>query len=146
MIQLRDSKARLDDLLARIVESIQLDETRRKRMESSYKAIETLLREDDVFFKDNDFELYPQGSVRIETTVKPIANNEFDLDVVVHLKMDWTKFKPSRIYNELRRVLESSPKHQDLIELKNRCIRLNYSGDIIWIYSWFVKNTLLIII
>lgn len=129
MIRFKDSKAQLDDLLARMVESVQLDETRKKKMESSYKTIENLLKEDILFFKNNDFELYPQGSVKIETTVKPIANNEFDLDVVVHLKIDWTKFKPNKIYNELKRVLEASGNHKDLIELKNRCIRLNYSGD-----------------
>lgn len=129
MIRINDSEARLDDLLARMTESIQLDETRKARMESAYKSVEKELKNDELFFKENDFEIYPQGSVKIGTTVKPIVNNEFDLDIVVHIRTDWSKHKPSFIYNQLKRVLENNEVYKKMMESKNRCIRLNYSGD-----------------
>jgi hypothetical protein len=82
MIQFNNKNTQLDDLLARIAEEIQLDDTRKERMKSAYKAIESLLNEDEGFFKNAVFEIYPQGSVRIGTTVKPTGENEFDLDIV----------------------------------------------------------------
>lgn len=129
MIQLQSRNTQLDDLLARIAEQIQLDDTRKERMESAYRAIESLLNEDDIFFKNAVFEIYPQGSVRIGTTVKPIQGNEFDLDIVVHIVMDWEKYSPEFIYNQLKRVLQNSDRYKEKVELKNRCIRLNYAGD-----------------
>jgi len=128
-MNLNSKEGRLEDLLARMAESIQLDETRKAKMESSYSAIKDLLDNDDAFFSKLDFELYPQGSVKIGTTVKPLKGSEFDLDIVIHLKTDWTKYSSSRIYNEVKRVLMSNANYSDKVELKNRCIRLNYTGD-----------------
>lgn len=129
MIQFNNKNTQLDDLLARIAEEIQLDDTRKERMESAYRAIESLLNEDEGFFKNAVFEIYPQGSVRIGTTVKPTSKNEFDLDIVVHIIMDWKEYSPQYIYNQLKRVLQNSDRYKDKVELKNRCIRLNYAGD-----------------
>lgn len=129
MIQLNDEKTQLDDLLARIAESIQLDDTRKQRMESAYQAIQELLDEDEGFFKHVQFEIYPQGSIRIGTTVKPTAKNEFDLDIVVHIIVDWKRYNPQQIYNELKRVLMGNGTYKEKVELKNRCIRLDYAGD-----------------
>ncbi|MCW5519403.1 nucleotidyltransferase [Aureitalea sp. L0-47] len=129
MILFKNRSAQLDDLLARIAEQIQLDDTRKERMESAYRAIESLLNEDDKFFKDATFEIYPQGSVRIGTTVKPTGKNEFDLDIVVHIVIDWKNYTPQYIYNQLKRVLQNSDRYKDKVELKNRCVRLNYAGD-----------------
>jgi len=129
MIQFNNKNTQLDDLLARIAEEIQLDDTRKERMESAYRAIESLLNEDEGFFKNAVFEIYPQGSVRIGTTVKPTGKNEFDLDIVVHIVMNWEDYSPQFIYNELKRVLQNSDRYKDKVQLKNRCIRLNYSGD-----------------
>ncbi|MBN2213979.1 MAG: nucleotidyltransferase [Bacteroidales bacterium] len=129
MIQFDSNKTQIENLLARMAESIQLDDTRKERMKSAYEAIENLLKEDTTFFKKIDFEVYPQGSVRIGTTVKPIAKNEFDLDIVIHLILDWHKYTPEQIYNELKRVLINNGSYREKIELKNRCIRLNYAGD-----------------
>lgn len=128
MIQFENRDNQLDNILARMAESIQLDETRRLKMITSYEAIENLLNADD-FFEKIDFEIYPQGSVKIGTTVRPSGRNEFDLDIVVHLIVDWNEYTPEKIYNELKRVLKNSGHHEHMVELKNRCIRLNYSGD-----------------
>lgn len=82
-----------------------------------------------MFFKSYKYEIYPHGSVRIGTTVKPIGKDEFDLDVVLHLNSDWTLHSPLIIYKELKRRLEEHDGYRSKMELKNRCIRLNYSGD-----------------
>ena len=129
MIPFKNKNTQLDDLLARIAEEIQLDDTRKERMESAYRAIESLLNEDEGFFKNAIFEIYPQGSVRIGTTVKPTGKNEFDLDIVIHIIMNWEDYSPQFIYNELKRVLQNSDRYKDKVQLKNRCITLNYSGD-----------------
>ena len=75
-----------EDLLARLAESLELDETRSKKMETAYNAIYDVLKADPVFFSKVDFVVYPQGSKAIGTTTKPIGKDEFDLDIVVQIR------------------------------------------------------------
>lgn len=137
----------LDDLLDKMAESLQLDDTRYDRMKSSYEALKNWIESDDVFFKPYNYDLYPHGSVRILTTVKPYAKEEFDLDVALHLAYG-NPHTPDRVYKELTRRLNEHERYSQQLQLKNRCIRLNYAGDYhmdilpgIQEYSWD-NNTL----
>jgi len=124
-----DNKAtQIDDLLDKMAEEVQLDASRYDRMVSSYESVKKWIDEDSKFFQPYNYDVYPHGSVRILTTVKPIATSEFDLDITIQLKHD-TPHTPQRIYSELKRRLEESDLYAPKVELKNRCIRLNYAGD-----------------
>ena len=124
-----DPATQIDDLLDKIAEGIQLDPTRKQRMESAYNAVNDWLNSDEIFFKKYPFEVYPQGSVRIGTTIKPLDRDEFDLDTVVHINGDVKKFTPQEIYSQLKRRISENSRYKEMVELKNRCLRLNYSGD-----------------
>lgn len=118
-----------EDILARIAESLQLDATRRQRMESAYKALCTIINEDDGFFGGMEIDIYAQGSVPIGTTVKPLNGDEFDLDVVLHIKKRHSLFTPLEIYNALVNKLENDGRYSHMVQKKRRCIRLKYAGD-----------------
>lgn len=124
-----DKYVQMDDLLDRMAESLQLDETRYNLMIQHYEAIKKWIESDTAFFQPFEYELYPHGSVRIRTTVKPIGKDEFDLDLALHIKTSWADHTPEKIYLELKRRLQEHAVYKQKMELKNRCIRLNYSGD-----------------
>lgn len=86
-----------EDLLARLTESLELDESRSKRMESAYTAIYDVLKADPIFFSKVDFVVYPQGSKAIGTTTKPIGQDEFDLDIVVQIRESYHIYTSSEI-------------------------------------------------
>lgn len=129
MYNIRSHEARLDDLLNRIAASLQLDYTRFKKMETAYKTVSEWITSDVGFFKDVDFEIYPQGSALAGTTVKPTDKEEFDLDFVIHIRMKWEMYDPAEVYIELKRRLEEHETYKKLLEPKNRVLRLNYAGD-----------------
>lgn len=129
MLLVEDKYTQLDDLLDKMAEELQLDKTRYDRMVSAYDAVKKWIEEDEKFFKPFMYEVYPHGSVRILTTVKPIGKDEFDLDIAIHLKTDWANHTPEKIYQELKRRLGEHEKYKKMLEPKNRCLRLNYSGD-----------------
>lgn len=129
MMIFQDENVQLDDLLDRMAESLQLDQTRYELMVQHYRAIKKWIEDDELFFKPFKYELYPHGSVRIRTTVKPIGKDEFDLDIALHLKIQGNPHTPERIYAELKRRLAEHSVYKQKMELKNRCIRLNYAGD-----------------
>lgn len=135
----------IDDVLIRVAESLQLDESRLKIAETSYKAIGTLLEEDD-FFKSRKAEVYPQGSFRLGTAIKPLGKQEFDLDIVLHLQFsNWREENPLNIYNKLYDKLKEHGTYKDKLERKKRCARIVYANnfhmDILPAYQEFTTNT-----
>lgn len=129
MMILEDKRTQLDDLLDQMAEELQLDESRYNRIIKHYEAVKKWIEEDENFFKPFKYDVYPHGSVRILTTVKPIGKDEFDLDIAIHLKTQWASHTPEKVYKELKRRLEEHETYKTMLEAKNRCIRLNYSGD-----------------
>lgn len=126
---LHENNLQREDLLTRIAVSLELDETRKQRMESAYKAIYEILEKDEVFFSKVDFLVYPQGSTAIGTTVKPRSKEEFDLDITVEIRDPYYNYTSSEIYNHLIRVLSNNDIYKEKLVQKNRCARINYVGD-----------------
>ncbi|RKQ50607.1 hypothetical protein BXY85_1623 [Roseivirga pacifica] len=118
-----------EELLARIAQELQLDQTRLDRMDSAYNAVSKLLESDEEFFDGFQIEIYAQGSKRIEATVKPINNEDFDLDTVLHIYDPYFNHSPEEIYNALVKALQKDSYYKEIMEKKTRCIRLNYKGD-----------------
>jgi len=126
---LENKATQIDDLLDKMAEEVQLDQTRYNRMVKSYQAVRDWIEADEKFFKPYRYEVYPQGSVRIFTTVKPIGKDEFDLDIVIHFKDNTFYHSPERLYLELERRLNEHETYKRLLQPKSRVLRLNYAGD-----------------
>ncbi len=129
MLVLERRDTQMDSLLDKMAEEVQLDKTRYERMVQSYEAVKNWIETDTVFFKPFNYEVYPHGSVRIFTTVKPIGKDEFDLDIVIHFISNMFNHSPQRIYDELKRRLNEHETYKKMLEPKSRVLRLNYSGD-----------------
>ena len=119
----------LDDLLNRIGEKLQLNQTRIEKADQSYKAVSEWLKEDGLFFSKYDINIYPQGSYRLGTTVKPKSKDEYDLDFVLEVDYDYRKLRPEDLLNHLERRLSESEIYRSKIERKKRCIGINYEED-----------------
>jgi hypothetical protein len=119
----------LDDLLHRICNKLQITETQYGMAESRYKAVGKHLSRDDGMFVLLGPSIYPQGSFRIGTTVKPLKEQEYDLDIVYELDLAWAKLNPEDVLKALERDLRTNPTYASIIERKNRCVRLNYANE-----------------
>lgn len=118
-----------DELLAITASNLELDATRKQKMESAYRAVNDVLSRDAEFFSDYTINVYAQGSLLIGTTVKPLSGKEFDLDIVLHIENSYLNHTATEIYDELYRVLSNHGTYENLLEKKNRCIRINYNSD-----------------
>lgn len=120
----------LDDLLDRIGIKLQLSETAYERAEERYKAIATLLGKASSTLAKYRPDIYPQGSLRIGTTVKLRGRNEFDLDFVCELQADPRIFpNPTVLLDIIEGILRASEIYRDKVERKNRCIRVIYADE-----------------
>lgn len=129
MLITSDAQTQLEDTLAKMAEAAELDQTRWNRLKSAYEAISKWLSEDPDFFGEVEIEIYPQGSVAIGTTTRPYGRTEFDLDVVIHIKLLSSNYDPETIFNEVVRRLHENETYRKMCEPKSRCVRLNYKGD-----------------
>jgi hypothetical protein len=126
---LYNSEFEKDELLAIIANNLELDETRKEKMRTAYKAVNDVLNADPEFFKGIKVFVYEQGSLRIGTTVRPLSGKEFDLDIVLRINAHYSKYTPQEIYDELWRVLSNHETYRPLLEEKKRCVRINYNSD-----------------
>lgn len=120
----------LDDLLSRTCSKLQLNKTRREKIETSYNALCNFIDNNNGYFSEfNQKDFYPQGSYKIQTTVKPKGKDEFDLDFILEINETWKNKNPMELLQELYKLFNESDLYRDKVELKNRCVRINYSND-----------------
>jgi Second Messenger Oligonucleotide or Dinucleotide Synthetase domain len=122
-------EAQLDDLLMRICVDLQLDETRYKLAERSYRGVGTWLESQSLVARLHP-NIYAQGSILLGTTVRPLSGEEFDLDFVCEFICGTHFFgRPVDALNLIERALKSNLVYAPMVERKNRCIRLNYAHE-----------------
>jgi hypothetical protein len=130
-ISLRTLEARVDDALERICHKLQLTATQYEAASQSYGAICNWLDDPESPLHVYHPSLYPQGSVALGTTVKPLKSDDYDVDVVCQLEIDATDITdPIDLLDLLEERLKSNAVYAPLVERKNRCIRINYERNL----------------
>jgi len=124
---LEDKRAIIDDLLKRIAENLQLNDSRRKLVNQRYEAVSKYIEDSSGIF--NNADIYAQGSYRIGTTVKPQNGEEYDLDFVVQIDKNWNMLSFNYVYNEFKNLMHANENWSTLVIEKTRCIRLNYADE-----------------
>ncbi|MFD1777212.1 cyclic GMP-AMP synthase DncV-like nucleotidyltransferase [Fredinandcohnia salidurans] len=119
----------LDDLLHRVGAKLQISKPQRKLAEERYLAVGTWLSKDEDLFNGADVEIYPQGSLSISTTVKPLSKQEYDLDLVCQINQTWQGKDPLKLLDSIEKRLKENKMYVNMVERKNRCIRLNYANE-----------------
>ena len=124
--ELASASTLLSQILDRLCINLQLSPDQFARATESYGAVTTWLAAPESSVNRHSPLLYPQGSLALDTTVRPIYQNEFDLDVVCRLDMgrDCT---PEEIYELVWDRMAQSDVYEPIMERMPRCIRLNYA-------------------
>jgi hypothetical protein len=118
----------LDALLFEICESLQLESSQHKKAEARYKAIANELDSDKSPFAEIETNLYPQGSMKLGTTVKPI-DGPHDLDFVCEVAVEHTKVNPMALLREMYAFFQNHGVYGKMTSLKKRCVRIEYKDE-----------------
>ena len=128
-IHMTESRQRaFDDLLFEICDELQLSPNRHKLAEQRYKTIGELLSSPGSPFAEDDPDIYPQGSMRLGTTVKPV-DGPFDLDFVLQLSVPYHHENPMELLDQLFKFFKASERYKEMTQKKNRCIRITYADE-----------------
>lgn len=124
------TSAHLDILLDEVCVALQLTRTQYQTAEEKYSAVAEWLSAPSSPLARLSPQIYPQGSVALQTTVKPRRqqqNEEFDVDAVLEVAR-WSG-GPMALYEAAFRRLAAHGFYAEILEPKKRCIRLNYAGE-----------------
>lgn len=98
----------LSGLLTNAAEEMDLPPEMRSVLRGIYRRAETHLREN--LGEDTDWQVYPQGSVRLGTVVRPSNKADYDLDVVVRSSKPKEKLTQTELKSEVGDVIKSFAK------------------------------------
>lgn len=116
-----------ETILLGICDKLQLSPGLYSLASDRYNTIAKTIQ-NDAAFSNTTLNIYPHGSFRLKTTVKPLSNDEFDLDFVAELPTTAT-MTPQDLYTHIFRILSNDGWHNNMVEKKARCIRINYAND-----------------
>ncbi len=123
-----DFVVELDDLLFEVCDELQLAPYRHRQAEERYQAVAGLLEADGSPFAPFRPKIYPQGSMRLGTTVHPI-DGPHDLDFVLELSAAYQNVEPMKLILALFSFLKANGIYTNMVELKNRCVRIVYANE-----------------
>lgn len=137
---LTEQEMRLDDILTRIAESLDISPTEYERAVQSYKAIGGWLADG---YKDGAYpgsavkpEIYPQGSIRLGTVVKPLREGKdaaYDVDLVCELQYEnivWSSKNAQLVKQMVGNRLKAHTTYCEKIDDEGkRCWTLEYAKD-----------------
>lgn len=117
----------VDHILHEIGRMLQITPTQYERARSAYVSVGDWLEDPASSLAPHRPTIYPQGSMALRTTVRPMHGAEFDLDLVCEVA-EWTG-TAMLLYNAIGDRLKENGTYRRMLEGKNRCWRLNYVGD-----------------
>ncbi|HHH54495.1 MAG TPA: nucleotidyltransferase, partial [Bacteroidetes bacterium] len=133
----KDYKHELFKKLVIIGKSLDLTPTQYKLAKSRYEAVGKWLADGEYClfgtgkkqcFKDGN--IYPQGSIRLETAVKPIGQNEFDIDLVFftpNISVD--DISPEFLKELIGNRLQEHETYKNMLTETNRGWCINYADE-----------------
>jgi hypothetical protein len=120
-------KVMLVEMLNSVFDNLDLTKTQRERIETAYNAVGNYLAScEHPLLKDA--QIYPQGSMRLRTTNKPLSQEEFDVDLILFLPNAEFSTR-DEIVKVVKQHLLDNDVYKDLVEDLPRGLRINYKGD-----------------
>lgn len=118
----------IDKYLNMIGYNLQLTEEKFQELQKNYQALSNYIANQHELADSEDYSIYQQGSFAIDTAIKPLKGDDFDVDVVVEFDMSKKDVGPIEFYNQLLNAFKEG-KYGKLVEEYRNNIRINYNNN-----------------
>jgi hypothetical protein len=121
---------KIDDLLSKIAEFLDIPDHAYEEAVLLYEEIGSHLGDDDSPLLEYSPEIFPQGSFRLGTVVRPLVHeDEYDIDLVCQLKIKKESTTQAKLKEKVGDRLKSRPDIEANLEEFRRCWRINYPNQ-----------------
>jgi len=126
-----EQKKYFNKIFVNIADSLDIPESKYKEAVSRYEEIGNWLDADDSKLHIYKPTIYPQGSFKQGTVVKPISDNdEYDIDLVCHLEINKDNITQSQLKDMVGGRLKENETYRKLIgDEGRRCWTLDYASE-----------------
>lgn len=124
----RSEAQQWEQLIGNLLRRLELDPADRARAEADYEKLAERVA-DKLSLPRHDVHIFPQGSMRTQTTISQRHPVKFDLDLIV--KLTGPKYdspNPEVMFAAFGKALEGNESVTGTPEEKRRCWRLGYPG------------------
>ncbi len=122
-------KTTLNHTLKEITEVLDLTQYQYEEAEKHYQAVGKFLGNCPTI-SQYDPQIFPQGSFRLGTVVRPLIDGEeYDIDLVCLLNASYNDFSPYLLKQTIGNRLKEPQYRKQLDDEHRRCWRLNYNED-----------------
>lgn len=125
-----DRHSRLRQLLEKIAESLDISMSRYEEAKGHYDAVGKWLGKEDSPLAPYDPDIFPQGSFRLGTVIKPISDeDEYDIDLVCELNLTKDDVTQKQLKKMVGDRLKANETYKRMLngEEGRRCWTLNYA-------------------
>ena len=120
----------LNQILAKAVTALDIPDHVYEDATLKYEDIGAWLTTEDSDLKPYSPEIYPQGSFRLGTVVRPISNeDEYDIDLVCYLILDKDQTTQKNLKEMVGDRLKKRADLATMLEPLRRCWRLSYPAQ-----------------
>ncbi|WP_417394113.1 nucleotide-binding domain-containing protein [Gimesia chilikensis] len=120
-------KEELNDLLREIAEDLDIPGQMYEDAVLKYTDVGEWLAQEDSELSKFDPDIYPQGSFRLGTMVRPINDSEeYDIDLVCHLKIKKESTTQKELKERVGKRLEAREDLKNILKPSRRCWVLDY--------------------
>lgn len=114
-----------------LAEALDISETQYEAAVKHYEAVGDWLNKDDSPIAAHDPQIFPQGSFRLGTMIKPINDtDDYDIDLVCEIKrLSKQRVTQKQLKDMVGNRLKANERYQKMLEEKNRCWRLQYADS-----------------
>ncbi len=126
--KLLNRKKYIGGLLEMGCQELELPESRRKTAEIAYNSVGSWLSGCPTMGSLEPV-VFAQGSIALGTTVKPLRQEEFDVDLICNLTLGNEQLSQSGVKRAVGDRLGAHSTYRDMLEEFKRCWRLNYAPE-----------------
>lgn len=119
----------IDRILKGICENLQLSLTQHRLAEEHYKAVSSWLEQSGSILAPFKPQIYPQGSLPMGVTNKPLGRDEYDLDFICELQLESWQITPADLFSKFEYRIQEHKDYRERMKLGKRCICLKYAHD-----------------
>ncbi|MDW7711202.1 MAG: nucleotidyltransferase [Deferrisomatales bacterium] len=115
-------------ILESLSDALDVPPSRYEEAEEHYKAVTDWLGAEGSALAPYDPDLYPQGSFRLGTAIKPVTeHDEYDVDLVCQLALGRDEVEPKDLKRMVGERLRASEVYKRMLREGKRCWTLDYA-------------------
>ena len=128
----------LNKLLSELADEIDITDSQEGAIRRAYNGVADWLNQNEADISKHDVHIFPQGSMMYGTAIKPIDENDYDIDLVCEFRKNVSGLEPAYVKASVGNRIRENERYKKMLQPEGRrcwtlqyCDTLNFHMDIL---------------